>query len=177
MSGIVVLLALVGLGFLWYPSRKVEAPSDINSVIVYEPPTRQVSGDSREYKNLIFHFSLEYPKDLEVKEYNDGTSASTITLEDATGEEGFQIFVVPYDKDYITKEQFKKDAPSGVMQEPVDIVIDGVPAKMFFGKDAVIGDTREVWFIRGGFLYEITAAKKLDAWLSNIMQTWRFLPN
>jgi hypothetical protein len=38
-----------------------------------------------------------------------------------------------------------------------------------------LGDTREIWFIRGGFLYEVATYKDQEAWLSEIMSTWKFL--
>ena len=37
------------------------------------------------------------------------------------------------------------------------------------------GDTREVWFIHGGYLYEVTTYKELDIWLAGIMRTWKFI--
>lgn len=131
--------------------------------------------DTREYRNPLFHFSLFYPPDLEIKEYDDSTSASTVTFEDATGKKGFQIFIVPYGKDYIIKEQIKKDLPFGAVKEPIDIIIDGIRATKFFSADPLLGETREVWFIHNGFLYEITTSKELDSWFADIMQTWRFL--
>jgi hypothetical protein len=33
---------------------------------------------------------------------------------------------------------------------------------MFFGSNSAMGDTREIWFIHGGFLYEVTTYKELD---------------
>jgi hypothetical protein len=47
---------------------------------------------------------------------------------------------------------------------------------MFFGSNSVMGDTREIWFIHGSFLYEVTTYKELDSWLAPIMQTWQFTP-
>jgi hypothetical protein len=47
---------------------------------------------------------------------------------------------------------------------------------MFFGSNSVMGDTREIWFTHGGFLYEVTTYKELDSWLAPIMQTWQFTP-
>jgi hypothetical protein len=60
---------------------------------------------------------------------------------------------------------------------PTPVTIDGVPATMFFGSNSIMGDTREIWFIHGGFLYEVTTYKQLDSWLTPIMQTWQFTPN
>jgi hypothetical protein len=56
------------------------------------------------------------------------------------------------------------------------VTIDGVPATMFYGSNSVMGDTREIWFIHDGFLYEVTTYKQLDSWLAPIMQTWHFTP-
>lgn len=52
-----------------------------------------------------------------------------------------------------------------------DITIDGVPAQSFFGYNDQTGDTREAWFIHGGYLYGVTTYKPPDAWLTPILQT------
>jgi len=39
----------------------------------------------------------------------------------------------------------------------------------------VLGDTAEIWFVSGGYLYEVTTLKPLAGWLSQIMGTWQFL--
>ena len=46
---------------------------------------------------------------------------------------------------------------------------------MFFGSNSIMGDTREVWFVHGGYLFEVNTYKDLDSWLSQIMQTWVFI--
>lgn len=145
-----------------------------SSPIIMVPSTGWVSETEREYKNLLFHFSLIYPKDLQVREYDDGTSASTITFEDRAGKNGFQIFIVPYPEKQVSVEQFKKDVPSGVMENPINIKIDGAPATLFYSRDVIVGDTLEVWFIKNGFLYEVTTSKELESWLADIMKTWQF---
>ena len=61
------------------------------------------------------------------------------------------------------------------MQSPTDILVDDARGTMFFGKNGIMGDTREVWFIHGGFLYEVTTYKELDTWLGGIMRTWKFI--
>ena len=61
------------------------------------------------------------------------------------------------------------------MKDAQDIAVDGMPAKSFFGYNDQMGDTREVWFIHGGFLYEVTTYKPLDTWLTAILQSWKFI--
>jgi hypothetical protein len=56
------------------------------------------------------------------------------------------------------------------------VTIDGVSATMFYGSKSTMGDTREIWFINAGFLYEVTTYRQLDSWLAPIMQTCQFSP-
>src|SRR3989344_2682000 len=123
---------------------------------------------------IFFCFSLFYPGDLKFREMGVG-SDTTILFENPETGKGFQIFIVPYPESEISQEQFKKDLPAGIMTDLVDILIDDLPAIMFYSRDPAIGDTREVWFVKNGFLYEVTTYRDLDAWLSSIMQTWQFL--
>jgi hypothetical protein len=58
--------------------------------------------------------------------------------------------------------------------QPTATTIDGVPATMFYGSNSVMSDTREIWFINAGLLYEVTTYKQLDTWLLPILQTWQF---
>lgn len=37
-----------------------------------------------------------------------------------------------------------------------------------------MGTAREIWFLHGGLLYEVTAPLSLDGWLVQIMETWQF---
>jgi len=150
--------------FMATPSSKAEALA----------PSRVSPAGLKEYRNEAPLFSLFYPKNLMITQFKEPAGATTLTFEDATGEYGFQIYIVPYAGTHVTKEQFNLDVPSKVMNQPIDVMIDTVRATMFFSRDALLGDTREVWFIHNGFLYEVTAYKALDAWLADIMQTWKF---
>jgi hypothetical protein len=127
------------------------------------------------YQNVRYHFSLIYPQELIVQEYAEPGDALTVTFTDAENTEAFEVYATPYNDKQITKTRFKRDEPSGVQDQPTDVMVDGVRATMFFGKNTIMGDTREVWFIRSGILYEVTTYKELDPWLANIMNTWKFI--
>jgi hypothetical protein len=136
---------------------------------------RNITRGYNEYLNTDYKFSVFYPQDLQFDQRDEGKGAKSIIFEDANGEKGFQIFVVPYSDTTITTERFKDDEPSGVLQDPVNMLVDGVKATAFYGHVPDFGDTREVWFIRDGFLYEVATYKELEPWLSEIMSTWKFL--
>ncbi len=121
-----------------------------------------------------YHFFVYYPGNLKVKSYDEGGGAATIAFQDVKSAEGFQIFVVPYTQAQISEERFKQDEPSGVRHNAQAASVGGVPAVSFYSTNLALGETAEVWFIRGGYLYEVTTLKPLGSWLSGIMQTWRF---
>lgn len=136
---------------------------------------RNITRGYNEYLNTDYKFSVFYPQDLQFNQRDEGKGAKSMVFEDANGEKGFQIFVVPYSDTTITTERFKQDEPSGVLREPVNFTVDGVKATAFYGHIPDLGDTREIWFIRGGFLYEVATYKELEPWLADIMATWKFL--
>lgn len=137
-------------------------------------PPRTAPAGSKEYRSEAYHFSLFYPENLSVKEYKEAGGAQTITFSDNQEDKSFQIFVLPFKGSQVTEKRFKMDVPSGVLKEPVDVMIDNIRATAFFSSNAIMGDTREVWFIKNGFLYEVTTYKELDTWLAGIMQSWKF---
>ncbi len=155
-------------------SNLAEDPKKVNEVTITTPfPPPKIVGENKLYQSQLLRFSILYPKNLSVKEYGEGNT-STITFEDATSTKSFQIFVVPYQESQISDERFKMDVPSGVMKEPIDVIIGGIRGTMFYSQNAVLGETREVWFVNNGFLYEITAYADLDSWLAEILSTWQF---
>ncbi len=127
------------------------------------------------FENAQYHFSLFYPTELAVTEYPEQGGGRSFSFENKDESQGFEIYAFPYSDTQITQKRFLTDEPSGVRQQPNDVVIDGVKATMFFGNNAIMGDTREVWFIKNGYLYELTTYKSLDSWLGSIMQTWKFI--
>jgi hypothetical protein len=142
--------------------------------IRFNPPG-MLPCDTREYRNTHYGFALSYPKDLVMKEYDEGSGVRTITFENPDNGFGFQIFIKPYGQRQVNAEVFNIDESSGVMKGPKPIVVDGVKGKEFYGHNDQMDDTSEIWFIHGGYLFEVYTYKPLDAWLEAIMKTWKFL--
>ncbi len=176
---VIIAALLIGVGrwFLVFNSRGEVATTFLTTAT--STHTLLASATSTEgyltYANQQYHFSLQYPPNLQVTTYGGGGQGLTVAFQDPSTNAGFQVFVTPYNQPQITKARFEMDEPSGVLENPTTIVIDGVSATMFYSTDARMGDTREVWFINGGLLYEVTTYKELDTWLAGIMMTWRFI--
>lgn len=139
-----------------------------------EPGSVRTIEKTKMYENTSRGFSLKFPENLSVKEYDEGDGTKTIVFENAENKNSFQIFFTPYLGDTITKSRILKDVPSGQFTSPVEVVLgDGTHALAFVSTQTV-GKMREVWFIRDGFLYEVTTFDDLDSWLAGIMQSWVF---
>jgi hypothetical protein len=139
------------------------------------PITQEVGAGQRVYKNTAFHFSLQYPDTLQATEYKENGGAVTATFANADNSQSFEVYVTPYSGTQITDSRFKTDEPSGTFVQPTNVLIAGTQATMFYGNNPIMSDTREVWFIKNGFLYEVATYKELDTWLGQIMQTWQFI--
>jgi hypothetical protein len=155
-------------------SQPIDARAASGAASASSTEPRTPPAGYKEYRNTQYHFSLFYPQDLKVTEYDEGNGAHT-TIFEKDYNTGFQIFVSPDGERQVSAVRFKMDEPSGVMESPQQITINGVPATAFFGANDVMGDTREVWFIKNGLLYEVTTYQVLDSWLAEIMKTWAFL--
>jgi hypothetical protein len=172
---IICALAVLGAGIAIFLIRNVK-----HSVFdTLAPDTTQTVATStlgmREYQSTAYHFSLLYPNYLKVSTFDEGGGATTITFQNVEKSEGFQIFIVPYEGTQVSEQRFKEDVPSGVRESLKTIVVDGAAGEAFYSTDANLGDTREVWVVHGGFLYELTTHKSLETWLGGIIQTWKFI--
>lgn len=135
----------------------------------------QPSGDTcAQYQSSAYHFSLYHSDKQVVNSYDEGGGAQTLTFQDVAGANGFQIYVLPYSDTQVSEERFKMDEPSGVRDNVRNATVGGAGGAAFYSKNTALGDTYEVWFIHGGYLYEVTTLKALEPMLNSILATWRF---
>ncbi len=174
-----VVVALVGVWYFFMRSPEVAVynPQKVEAVVgSTTPPPREVPADKYEYRNIFFRLSLLYPKDgIVISERKGAGTTLTVLFEQKSTGRAFQIYILPYGEPKISKERFLLDMPSGVMSSSTTMQLDGVDAGAFYGKDAELGETREVWVVNKGFLYEATAPKEQGEWMDAILQTWMFL--
>jgi hypothetical protein len=194
---------LIALGFLaarlWYQSRPIigfsrasqvsaaaralppNPPPEKLPIVTSVPDAPSLAGPRtppaglKEYRNEFYRFEMFYPDDLTPTVHDESGSAATITFQNADHSRSFQVFIVPYGDPKISKERFKTDLPSGIIDQPSNITVGGEPATEFYSTDSKVGDTREVWFVGRGFLYEITTYKELSDLLQPIVDSWMFL--
>ena len=172
--GLLVILVL-SAGLYWFFPNLSFVPRPSAPWQGEALPRGEAPAGWREYKSEQYGFSLLYPEDLSVKEYDEGGRASTITFENVETLQGFQIFIVLFDGEQITEERFRQDIPSGVRKNLMDITVGGATGAAFYSEHDLLGETYEVWFIHGGYLFEVTTLKPLEQSLQSVMNTWHFL--
>lgn len=127
------------------------------------------------YANDAHGFSFRYPKDFEANEFTTEEGGIVIVVGKKGGEEEFQILASPFDESGpLTQERITQDIPEIVIEQPIQVIIAGETAILFWSNDSVLGKTREVWFTHGMTLYQVSSAATLDATLSRVMATWEF---
>jgi len=107
---------------------------------------------------------------------DEAENAATVVFQNVDTVEGFQVYIVPYAQKEVSAKQLKRDEPSGVRTHVQAVTIGDVTGTAFDRSDSNLGDIHEVWFIRGGYLYEVTTLKPLEEWFAPILESWRFSP-
>lgn len=180
---IVGLLLIAGAGVLIWNY----AEDKKGSAFQFNPASQTaavVMGESYiKFTHPDYLFSVEYPEELKIERFQEENNSETIVFQDINNanlalEEkiGFQIFISPFEEDKIlTKERILEDLPYAIIEDQIEVVLgDDTRALLFWSDDPMIGKTREIWFIGGGNLYEITTYAHLDTWLAGILSTWSF---
>jgi len=109
------------------------------------------------YNNPGYGISFDYPSEDLLEEHED-VGVDTITITDVLGEAG-KISITPFKEDVkiLTTARVHKDLPNLVLQDVKDAYVAlTVPALTFtdVGTDGV--SSQEVWFVHGGYLYQIS---------------------
>jgi hypothetical protein len=163
----------------------VEATDISSSTVVSVPAplakkttqTESAGRDVQTYTSAAFDFSLTYPSDLSVSQYDEGQGVTSIVFQEVNEQTGFQIFVTPYPYpgEPITQARIKADLPTLEMQDTESLTIGtGTPALAFASADPDFGPTREIWFAHGSYLFEVVTYPDRAAWLAPIINTVRF---
>lgn len=147
---------------------------------VVAPEIKKVNATTNTFIHKGYNFTLNYPSNMTASNFREG-GGEQIQFQ-GEGADWFQIFVTVWDEPGdITVARIKQDIPDIVITTPQKAIIGprqkegvGPHALIFFSKDSGLGETREVWFVSGGYLYQVTSRKSFDLKLGQILSTLSF---
>lgn len=132
------------------------------------------------YKNSQYGFSFQYPDEFKIAEFTEGDFGDIVLAQgpsENSVQAGFQIFITPFDEPAgpITKERILQDEPSMIVENGQLIQLpSGIQAFAFLSKNQSLGNTLEVWFVRDGYLYQISTYASLVEFMTKILGTFSF---
>ena len=132
------------------------------------------------FSHSDFRFTFSYPVGFTVSRLPQTEGGETIVVQDTKRQAGFQIHLEPFDDPdtEITAERLERDIPEMKVKDPQEVPIGGASGRnqISTGLAWVAEDTgtREVWFIFGGYLYQLTAPLSNDILLQRVLNTWNF---
>ena len=178
---IVVLVALGAGAYLLFSRGGLTSLNFSNSggnINESPKPSEQAFANlTEEYTSPDFGFSFRYPKDFSATELEDDAGA-TVLLQKSGEREGFQIYISEFDEaEPLTGARILQDLPASEVIDPKDVLIGegkAINAVIFLSTSPSFGKTREVWFIREGFLYQVTTYEGQDDFIGPILETLRF---
>jgi len=144
---------------------------------------------TQEYSHPTYHFSFKYPEGLTVSTIPSAEGqGETVLVESADSKAGVQIVISPYGPDTdITEAMIHSDIPELKISDAQELLIgEGRKGLAFMSDNPAFcaspepcvkegnGKSREVWFVFGGNLYQISTYAEQDEFLKRLFGTWQF---
>lgn len=175
---ILVLAITIGLAAIVFVAQAFFAPETAESKAIRDYALRY---ESASYTDPTYGFSISLPKDFIVSS-SDQDDGELIIAEHPTFNLGLEAFISPFDSEgQLTVDTIRELNPALSIKEPVDMELpDGTPALRFASDDPALGDTRQLWFLHNGDLFQVVFysanTEWLDAWVRAFPNDWTFTP-
>jgi hypothetical protein len=152
-------------------TASVPAPLATNT-----PQAESAASDMKTYTNTVFDFSLTFPSDLAVTEYDEGGGTKSIVFQKPNTHVGFEMFITPdTGDDTLTPADIVLDFPTLEMEGTESLTVGtGTKAVAFASAVPGFGPDSDVWLVHDGYLFEIVTYPNLGSWLTKIINTIRF---
>jgi hypothetical protein len=130
------------------------------------------------YEHAANKFSFKYPEDFTVSSITNDDESEVILVQNIAKNIGVQILISSFKGDDIdvTAETIKADLPDLKISDPQTVEIGDNRKGLAFMSDSKEfgGQSREVWFVFRGSLYQISTYAELDGFLKGLFGTWQF---
>jgi len=169
---IAVFIVIIGAisGIVLYNSS-----SDTKNIINFDKLSEEKSSElTKSYSNENYKFSLLYPDGL-IPSYIETEEGEIVIFTGTEKNYGFQIVISYFDEsaDVLTAERIKKDTSITTI-DPQEVLLGENGRGIAFLDSEGDSSYRQIWFVIGGNMYQITAHISFDAVLKKVMNTWEF---
>jgi len=146
-------------------------------------PEEIISDTTKTFTHPDFGFSFAYPDNFVLKRF-PGDGEDSIVVQGKDGKNGLQMMISAYEeKNDLSLASVKNAAGNLVIGDEKEITIgakNDIKAFSFTlaNPDADPGDVsgtlNEIWFTRGGKLYQISSYPNFAGYMEKILQSFRF---
>lgn len=155
-----------GFSWLGFGPRDEVVPENIQDTIF--------SVDVGElYQSPLGDFNFILPYSFTISRIEDA-EGETLLFRGEDEKRSFQIYKIPFDDNTpLTPEKIRADLPSMDFRDPQVIAVDGVQAVVFLSTEGSL-ETREIWMVRNGKLYQISTYVEFDDDMADILSNWKW---
>lgn len=130
------------------------------------------------YASGTYGFTFKYPKSFEINEFSGDNNAYIILVQNLEQKVGLQVVITPIADSGIPADltpDNMKTLTDMSMNDARTVEADGHTGVSFEGNNPSFeGDSREIWFVHGKNLYQISTYEKFAAFAGNLFATWKF---
>ncbi|HAT68844.1 MAG TPA: hypothetical protein DCS20_04505 [Candidatus Yonathbacteria bacterium] len=149
----------------------------VSGAVVFWPKSSQVF-EIPTYTDTDYGFSFSAPQGYSASSFSDVEDTKTILLGSDTDRSSLQVFVSAFDEDIVlTVERINQEMPDLVVLDPQKVSAGEAEGVSFGSTNALDTESREVWFVYKGNLYQISAPinKQTSPELFDaIIKTWKW---
>lgn len=164
------------------PEQQIDQAKEANAAGLSQQAAQMAQQDAgikftHTFSDAAHGFSFGYPDPLKAGSQTDDNGNTTILVQDTASHVGFQVYITPWSNSAVTTvsaDDVAASLPDIQMHNPTQVSINGTPALAFQATDATFGDSRQVWFIRKGFLYQVSSYSSQDPLLEKVLSSWRW---
>lgn len=123
------------------------------------------------YQSPLGDFNFTLPYSFTISRIEDA-EGETLLFRGEDERRSFQIYKIPFDDSTpLSPEKIRADLPSMDFREPQVIAVDGTQAVVFLSTEGSL-ETREIWMVRNGNLYQISTYVEFDDDMADILSNW-----
>lgn len=177
---IAILILIVAAGaFVWSKRKKTEISSNSEKTIFQNPSLtsrpQKTSETSFSYTHPLFGFTFSLNEKFSTGTFTEGEGEMLLVKLEGEQNRQTQIYVTEFsEKGPLTAQKISQDLPGMVMENPIDVMVDGEPAVAFISKSDSGEKTREVWLVHSGHLYQISSLTTSEKMASDILTSWKW---